>query len=186
MSVRLACLMHAASVDPEPGSNSPNRSRRVATATFIRGFDRSHILVQMFPVTLQLLRCSVEAQTGAWRRTPSMRLRPVRRQTHRSGWTEDLGPVAPASWEVARRRILGQPDPPVKRPSVPLSSGPSGTPSAMAIRECRRAHLATVTNPSEAPSLVAANPRQTGLDSTSRMNAAALSQHSRTSSTDPG
>ena len=140
MSVRLACLMHAASVDPEPGSNSPNRSRRVATATFIRGFDRSHILVQMFPVTLQLLRCSVEAQTGAWRRTPSMRLRPVRRQTHRSGWTEDLGPVAPASGEVARRRILGQPDRPVKRPSVPLSSGSSGTPSAMTIGERTRAN----------------------------------------------
>jgi hypothetical protein len=45
--------------------------RRVATATSIRGFDRSHILVQMFPVTLQLLRCSV-GRDSAWRRPPSM------------------------------------------------------------------------------------------------------------------
>src|SRR5918912_4245392 len=42
-SVRLACLMHAASVDPEPGSNSPNEIAQPCGCDFVRGFDRSHI-----------------------------------------------------------------------------------------------------------------------------------------------
>ena len=67
-------------------------------------------------------------------------------------------PGTPASGEVARRRILGQPDPPVKRPSVPLSSGSSGTPSAMTIGERTRA-----TRPPERS--LGDGPRTPGLES---------------------
>src|SRR6188474_2086825 len=106
--------MHAASVDPEPGSNSPNVLRRVATATSIRGFDRSHILVQMFPVTLQLLRCSV-GRDSAWRRPGMMGPAPHGVKRTDQGFDRLGGPFAPASQEVARRRILRGPLGAVKR-----------------------------------------------------------------------
>src|SRR5688572_2390993 len=88
--------------------------RRVATATSIRGFDRSHILVQMFPVTLQLLRCSV-GRDSAWRRPPSMGPAPHGVKRADLGFDRLGGPFAPASREVARRRILRGLRGPVKR-----------------------------------------------------------------------
>src|SRR5688572_17976849 len=70
--------------------------RRVATATSIRGFDRSHILVQMFPVTLQLLRCSV-GRDSAWRRPRSMGPAPHGVKRTDLGSDRLGGPVEPAS-----------------------------------------------------------------------------------------
>ena len=142
-SVRLACLMHAASVDPEPGSNSPNRLRRVATATSIRGFDRSHILVQMFPVTLQLLRCSVEARQRV-AQNPDDEASPSRCQTHR--WS------GPGSGPVR----------------ADLRGGGTAANTRAPGRACQ-------TRPSPGDGAL---PRQIGPVSTSRMNAAPLSQHS--------
>jgi hypothetical protein len=49
--------MHAASVDPEPGSNSP-KERTALRLRLFRGFDRSHIRVFWISATLQLSRCS--------------------------------------------------------------------------------------------------------------------------------
>ena len=50
-SVRLACVKHAASVHPEPGSNSPLYFNESFESRF---FDSERI----FPTTLQLLRSS--------------------------------------------------------------------------------------------------------------------------------
>ncbi len=53
--VRLACIRHAASVHPEPGSNSPlglSNVRRRFRVRRLTGHKRSR-----FPVTIQLLRC---------------------------------------------------------------------------------------------------------------------------------
>jgi hypothetical protein len=48
--------MHAASVYPEPGSNSPKKNHNPSAA--ISGlFDHSHILTGSVPTTLQLSRC---------------------------------------------------------------------------------------------------------------------------------
>ena len=62
LSVRLACIRHAASVHPEPGSNSPQK--KFLSSTFI---DVSVFLLQCVEIdrfvffrlliTLQLLRC---------------------------------------------------------------------------------------------------------------------------------
>src|SRR5688572_22239866 len=70
--------------------------RRVATATSIRGFDRSHILVQMFPVTLQLLRCSV-GRDSAWRRPGMMGPAPHGVKRTDLGFDRLGGPLGPTS-----------------------------------------------------------------------------------------
>ena len=119
--------------------------RRVATATSIRGFDRSHILVQMFPVTLQLLRCSV-GRDSAWRR-PRM--------------------MGPAPHGVKRT------DPGFGPPRRSASRRPRGGGTAANTRARpgavkRAGHRRARRTPS----------RQSGPVSTSRMNAAPLSQHS--------
>ena len=55
--VRLACLIHAASVRSEPGSNSPNKiiltSRSARSANFVL---QDSILSQIFPIRYFLLR----------------------------------------------------------------------------------------------------------------------------------
>ncbi len=51
--VRLACIRHAASVHPEPGSNSPQKIFTLASVSY--GFTDSTKL--LLPITLQLLRC---------------------------------------------------------------------------------------------------------------------------------
>ena len=65
--VRLTCLMHAASVYPEPGSNSPKRTDLAA------GIDlgvRHPLMLTGFPATLHLLRCSVRAVGGSGAQPP--------------------------------------------------------------------------------------------------------------------
>jgi hypothetical protein len=60
MSVRLACIRHAASVHPEPGSNSPHKFLpSLARGSFIRKQNQQALsLPYLFlPITLQLLRC---------------------------------------------------------------------------------------------------------------------------------
>ena len=71
--MRLACVTHAASVCPEPGSNSPSKSPRSPTmgtplmakfALACTSIISSSVLVRclLFP-TLQLSRCSSHAKT---------------------------------------------------------------------------------------------------------------------------
>ena len=57
-SVRLACLMHPASVCPEPGSNSPNKKKQWSCPRAPPPFTGSDVgpLTRVVPVTLQLLR----------------------------------------------------------------------------------------------------------------------------------
>ena len=62
--------MHAASVYPEPGSNSPKETQPCGCVSF-RGFDLSHILTE-FPATLQLLRCGLRGRDRLRRRSPMM------------------------------------------------------------------------------------------------------------------
>ena len=52
--VRLACIRHAASVHPEPGSNSPQKIT-LASVVYFTEFTGSTKM--LFPITLQLLRC---------------------------------------------------------------------------------------------------------------------------------
>src|ERR671931_977499 len=113
--VRLACLMHAASVYPEPGSNSPKEKHSLATVTRFRGSDRSHIR-HRFPVTLQLLRCS-------FRGTPATGAEPriLGPDTDGVKLDDPLGPgfrtdgLAPPG-EAARGGILASASAGVKRP----------------------------------------------------------------------
>ncbi len=53
MLVRLACVKHAASVHPEPGSNSPFESYFLASTSG----SPSKLSTGSFPITLQLLKC---------------------------------------------------------------------------------------------------------------------------------
>jgi hypothetical protein len=72
----------------------------------------------MFPVTLQLLRCSVEARQRT-AQNPDYGVPP---RTASNAPRRDRGrrsPSAPASSEVARARMVGPFGPGVKRPSVP-------------------------------------------------------------------
>src|SRR5258705_13207836 len=55
--------MHAASAYPEPGSNSP-KMHSLAAATSSEGLTARTSFVTDFPVTLQLLRCSVRGTTA--------------------------------------------------------------------------------------------------------------------------
>jgi hypothetical protein len=55
LSVRLACIKHAASVHPEPGSNSPHISLLITSFDAVSSL-LSESLVS-FSITLQLLRC---------------------------------------------------------------------------------------------------------------------------------
>ncbi len=71
MSVRLACIRHAASVHPEPGSNSPYFGLRLLRVNrhphrdvcgvrfFTCSFLSTRLLLYLlcFPITIQLLRC---------------------------------------------------------------------------------------------------------------------------------
>ena len=51
--VRLTCVRHAASVHPEPGSNSPQEFHRITNQ-----IDESQVPLTFFPITLQLLKVS--------------------------------------------------------------------------------------------------------------------------------
>ena len=57
--VRLACIRHAASVHPEPGSNSPPKSHSCECKSYteIYWIDK----VVLLPITSQLLRCRLKA-----------------------------------------------------------------------------------------------------------------------------
>ena len=72
--VRLTCFMHAASVYPEPGSNSPTEMRGLAVATSSEGSPACRFLTGS-PVTLHLSRCSAPLG-GAQTRLSSLRRRP--------------------------------------------------------------------------------------------------------------
>jgi hypothetical protein len=58
MSVRLACVKHAASVHPEPGSNSP-----CIYFCLIQALAQK--LTGSLPVTLQLLKCRLHGENCA-------------------------------------------------------------------------------------------------------------------------
>jgi hypothetical protein len=62
--------------------------------------------IQMFPVTLQLLRCSVEARQRVAQNPKYGGPPPASSNATRLGSTVSVR-VGPASWEVARPRILG-------------------------------------------------------------------------------
>jgi hypothetical protein len=51
--VRLACVRHAASVHPEPGSNSPSRKEQSEDCKGLT-FEPEH---RILPITFQLLKC---------------------------------------------------------------------------------------------------------------------------------
>src|SRR3989337_1185047 len=71
--------------------------RRVATAASIRGVrSLAHLVVQMFPVTLQLLRCSV-GRDSAWRRPRSMGPAPHDVKRADPGFRPPERSLAPAS-----------------------------------------------------------------------------------------
>src|SRR3954447_23770116 len=87
--------MHAASVDPEPGSNSPKENAQPRGCDFVRGFDRSHIrvfpdlchssVVKVQPTPKHSRCLAQKAEYGPWsplRQTP-------RRQAPRSVRTPD-------------------------------------------------------------------------------------------------
>ena len=63
-TVRLACIRHAASVHPEPGSNSPHYWCDLAVTIIFADvcsirFTQTNSQSSVFPVTLQLLRCAI-------------------------------------------------------------------------------------------------------------------------------
>src|SRR2546421_5766143 len=64
--------MHAASVDPEPGSNSP-KMHSLAAATSSEGLTARTSIIFWISATLQLSRCSpLRSTQGVRRRTRSM------------------------------------------------------------------------------------------------------------------
>src|SRR6266508_43118 len=82
---RLACVRHAASVNPEPGSNSPSKDRDPGPSP------ESHGLYRVFP-TLQLSRCcftsSATPQLGSRNGIRRGRAeRSPRRPLDRGAWT---------------------------------------------------------------------------------------------------
>src|SRR5260221_6373614 len=64
--------MHAASVDPEPGSNSPNVCTALRLHMIVRGFDRSHI---RFSGSLPLFSCQGSARSEACGHAPTQNLK---------------------------------------------------------------------------------------------------------------
>src|SRR5262245_47546496 len=110
--------MHAASVYPEPGSNSPKR-HDLAAVFWFRGFDHSHkSFTGSVPTTLQLSRCAADGTT-AYRHNARM-MGPVPR------------PVKPAGAPDGRREAA------VRAGSAPpvgsASANGIGRPSDLSIR----------------------------------------------------
>jgi hypothetical protein len=107
VSVRLACLMHAASVNPEPGSNSP----KICAACAATCHPRVRPLAHPSRIFLSLFSCQ-GAASGA---------RQTAAQTHHDGasppWCQTRRPSGPAvrtrrpapSRGRQRGRILGSP-----------------------------------------------------------------------------
>jgi hypothetical protein len=107
--------MHAASVYPEPGSNSPKRRTALRLRLSSKGLT-TRTSFTGFPVTLHLLRCSVSGRTRAPAQSPNDEALPPRCQTSEPG-TRGSGPPGRA----ARLRMVRPPCSPVKR-------DPSGRP----------------------------------------------------------
>ena len=73
--------MHAASVYPEPGSNSPKKTRPCGRDFVRRVYPLAH--PSGFPATLHLLRCSLRGRDRLRRRAPMMG--PARLSVKRAG-----------------------------------------------------------------------------------------------------
>jgi hypothetical protein len=138
VAVRLACFRHAASVDPEPGSNSPSliladaRHPRLPQGAAPSPATSTCLPLRVpHPTTLRLLRC------------PPRRTRRCRRAAPRHGLLvypsipirgnlahgQDARPALPrarhracaAAETVARPRAAGRPDRPLHYTQAPLS-----------------------------------------------------------------
>ena len=95
--VRLACIRHAASVPPEPGSNSPSRitpHKAPDSLSASRGLISSHQPIvshdrptgRLTRTTPQLSRCPASRQPGHSRSTPSLQYSEERAILSRPGF----------------------------------------------------------------------------------------------------
>ena len=106
--------MHAASVYPEPGSNSPKKMHDLAVATSIRGSDHSHILIRI-SCHSSVVKVQRPGRDSPRRRPPMMGLGGRGVKPDDPGRSEPRRPVCATSVEAARARMVGAARGPVKR-----------------------------------------------------------------------